>query len=74
MTKFYHLTSHFVASLASQVTFPESPTASKENFFDQEYPGSLSLAYKNEKQNYFLIARVLTVTLYEVLLKGLRMH
>lgn len=43
-----YLTSNFVASLASQVTFPESPTASKENFFDQEFPFTLSLAYKNE--------------------------
>ena len=45
-----YLTSNFVASLASQVTFLESPTASKENFFDQELPGTLSRAYKNENE------------------------
>ena len=44
-----YLTSNF-ASLASQVTFLESPTASKENFFDQELPGTLSRAYKNENE------------------------
>lgn len=63
----YRLTSNFVDSLALHVTFPESPTASKENFLDQECPSSLSLAYKskhrNEKQNQCLIERVLTIKL-----------
>lgn len=45
----YHLTSNFVASLALHVTFPESPTASKENLLDQECPNTLSLAYKNQE-------------------------
>ena len=40
----YHLTSNLVPSLALHVTFPESPTASKENLLDQECPNTLSLA------------------------------
>jgi len=65
----YHLTSNFVPSFALHVTFPESPTASKENLVDQECPSTLSLAYKtqkhrNEKRNQCLIARVLILIFF----------
>lgn len=43
-----HLTSNFVESPALHVTFPESPTASKENLLDQGCPGSLTLAFKSQ--------------------------
>ena len=64
-------------SLALHVTFPESPTASKENLLDHECPNTRSLAYKNQqdgnkKQNQCLIARVLKLN-EKVLLKNLWM-